>query len=326
MVKHVLVTGGAGFIGSNLIREILSHGDKVWAVDNLSTGRLKNLAPFEGNAKFRFSEADLTEWDELGAAVKWADRIYHMAATVGQRRVLANPIPTISGNIRGCELILQAIHDQKAHARLLIASTSEVYCHSATDPDGKISETADLVFFSGQFVQETYPVSKLVNEIMGLSYAATSGIHCAIARLFNTIGVNQCSTYGMVVPSFIEQALANKPMTVFGDGKQSRSFSDVRDTVKALVLLLESPESNGQIVNVGHDKECSILQLAELIKKMTGSSSKIEFLSYQEAYGIDEFTDVRRRRPNLAKLAAITGFTDRYTLEDTISEILKSYS
>lgn len=322
MSKHVLITGGAGFIGSNLANRLLSQGDEVWVVDNLQTGLLKNIEPFRENPKFRFSESDICHWEELETAVAWADRIYHLAATVGQKRVLTHPISTISGNIRGCEVLLEAMAKVQSKARLLISSTSEVYFHSKEDSDGTVAETADIIFHSGKFLQETYPMSKLVNEIMVLCYANKTGLHCTIGRLFNTIGVNQVSTYAMVVPTFVEQALSNKPLTVFGDGKQTRSFIDVRDTVSALNLLLESEGSKGQIVNVGNDKECSINELAELIKKITGSHSEIRYLTYKEAYGV-EFFDVRRRCPNLKKLVALTGFTHQYTLEETIKEIIK---
>ncbi len=324
MAHHVLITGGAGFIGSNLAELLLSKGDKVWVVDNLQTGQMKNIQPFEKNKNFQFSNADICEWDELKKAVQWADRIYHLAANIGQKKVLANPLQTISNNIRGCEVILDAMHATKSKAKILISSTSELYYHSENDSEGRVKENAMIKFHSGKFRQEAYSLSKLVNEVMLLGYAHAMGIHCVIARVFNTIGVNQCATYGMVVPSFIEQALANQPLTVFGDGKQKRSFSDVRDTVQALYLLLESPEAKGEVVNVGNDVECSILDLAKLVKEITKSASEIKFLSYQEAYGVDEFEDVRRRRPNLHKLKSLTGFTPVYSLKETINEILST--
>jgi UDP-glucose 4-epimerase len=323
MSNRVLITGGAGFIGSNLANFLLAQGDEVWVVDNLQSGLLKNIAPFRENPKFRFSESEICQWKELETAVAWADRIYHLAANVGQKMVLAHPISTISTNIRGCEVLLEAMGRVQSKARLLITSTSEVYFHSEEDADGKVAETADMIFQSGKFLQETYPISKLVNEITTLCYANKTGAHCTIARLFNTIGVNQRSTYAMVVPSFIEQALANKPMTIFGDGEQTRSFCDVRDIVRAIHLLIESDGSRGQIVNVGRDKECSINELAEVVKRITNSSSEVRYLTYQEAYGVD-FHDVRRRCPNLKKLVALTGFTHEYTLEDTIKEIINN--
>lgn len=324
MAHHVLITGGAGFIGSNLAELLLSKGDKVWVVDNLQTGQMKNIQPFEKNKHFRFSNADICDWKELKEAVSWADRIYHLAANIGQKKVLANPLQTICGNIKGCEVILDAIHQTKSKARILISSTSEVYYHSESDSEGRVKEHTMIKFPSGKFRQEAYPLSKLVNEVMLQGYAHAFGIPCVVARIFNTIGVNQCATYGMVVPTFIEQALANQPFTVFGDGEQKRSFSDVRDTIQALYLLLESSNADGEIVNVGNDSECSINDLAKLVKEITNSSSEVKYLTYQEAYGVDEFEDVRRRRPNLTKLKKLTGFTHSYTLKETIQEILKS--
>lgn len=324
MGQRVLITGGAGFIGSNLAELLLSKGDKVWVVDNLQTGQMKNILPFEENKNFRFSLANLCDWNQLEEAVSWADRIYHLAANIGQKKVLANPLQTISNNIKGCEVVLDAMQKTKSKARLLISSTSEVYYHSDIESDGKVREHNMIKFHSGRFRQESYPLSKLVNEVMILGYANAFGGHCVIARIFNTIGVNQCATYGMVVPTFVEQALAGQPLTVFGDGEQKRSFSDVRDTTQALYRLIESPETDGEIVNVGNDVECSINELAQLVKEITNSSSEIKHLSYQEAYGVDDFDDVRRRRPCISKLKKLTGFTPSYSLEETIHEILKS--
>jgi UDP-glucose 4-epimerase len=285
---------------------------------------MKNIQPFEKNKNFRFSKADVCHWKEIEKAVLWADRIYHLTANLGQKKVLANPLETIKNNIRGCEVVLEAIHSTKSKARILLTSTSEVYYHSDRDSEGRVKEDTFIKFPSGKFRQESYPLSKLVNEVMLLGYAHAFRIHCVVARVFNTIGVNQCSTYGMVVPTFVEQALTNQPLTVFGDGKQARSFSDVRDTVKALTLLMESPKSKGEIVNVGNDSECSINDLAKLVKEITNSSSEVKYLTYQEAYGVDEFEDVRRRRPDLTKLKELTGFTHSYTLKETLKEILKS--
>lgn len=320
--KNILVTGGAGFIGSNLVADQLAKGRHVRVVDNLITGRMNNLEASLKNPALHFEQADLDTWKNLAEAVEWADCIFHMAASVGQRFVLGNPIYTITNNIQGCEAILKAMEKVNSKARLLIASTSELYCHSQENPDGTVSEDAVISIHSDNFLQETYPISKLVNEIMTLSFAYEKGLHCTIARIFNTIGVNQTGIYGMVVPTFIRQALNHEPLTVYGDGLQSRSFSDVRDTITALDLLLNTSESKGQIVNVGNDKECSIIELANLVKRKTNSQSKIIYMSYQEAYGVP-FTDVRRRQPNLQKLKRLTNFQQRWSLEDSIDSILQ---
>lgn len=320
--KHVLITGGAGFIGSNLVSDQLAKGHEVCVIDNLVTGRINNIESHLKNPALRFIEGDIVECKNLSEVVEWADWIFHMAASVGQRYVLNNPIHTLSNNICSCEMILKVMSEFNPHARLLIASTSELYCNSRENPDGTVSEDAIISIQSENFLQETYPVGKLVNEIMAQSFAYEKGLDCTVVRIFNTIGINQTSTYGMVVPTFIKQALNHQPITVYGDGLQSRSFADVRDTIRALDLLLETPATKGEIINVGNDKECSILDLAHLIKRKTNSRSTIIHLSYQEAYGVP-FKDVRRRQPDLKKLKRLTGYQERWTLEDTIDSILE---
>ncbi len=322
--KNILITGGAGFIGSNMAVHQLAKGNAVWAVDNLMTGRKSNIEPLLLNPAFRFEEADLAAWKHLPKAVEWADYIFHFAASIGQRFVLNNPVYTITNNIRSCEEILKAMDKVNHNARLLVISTSELYCHSEENPDGTTSEDAIICFLSNNFLQDTYPVSKLVNEVMALSYGYEKGLHCTIARIFNTIGANQCSTYGMVVPTFIEQALNNKPITIYGDGLQSRSFSDVRDTIRALDLLLQAPDSKGEIVNVGNDVECTILELANLVRKKTNSKSEIVYMNYKDAYGVP-FVDVRRRQPDLTKLKRLTNFEPQWTLENTIEYLIELF-
>lgn len=321
--EHILVTGGAGFIGSNMVAHQLAKGHEVWAVDNLITGRKSNIEPFLSNPNFRFTDADLSTWDGLKDAVKWAGYVFHLAGSVGQKFVLKNPVHTITNNIHSCETVLKALEKFNTKARMLIISTSELYCHSKENPDGTVSEDAVMSFLPGNFLQDTYPVGKFVNEVMAMSYAYEKNMHCTIARIFNTIGVNQSSSYGMVVPTLIEQAINNKPLTVYGTGEQTRSFSDVRDTVTALDMLLRS-NSKGEIVNVGNDKECKIIDLANLIRKKTQCKSEIVFIPYKDAYGAF-FVDVDRRQPNLSKLKKLTGFEHKWTLDDTIDSILKYY-
>lgn len=318
--KKVLITGGAGFIGSNLVLHHLEQGDDVWVVDNLQTGRIENIQPYKSNSRFRFDEADLRTWQGLEEAITWATHIYHMIADVGQRYVIAHPVDTLSNNIESFERVLQIMCKVESKAKILLSSTSEIYGHSLTSSDGCIDENVLVSFPSGKFLQQTYPISKLVNEVMALSYVHERGLQCVIARIFNTIGLNQTSTYGMVFPNFIEQALTGRPITVYGDGKQSRSFSNVKDTINGLTLIIENPNCKGQIINVGNDRECSILELAELIKKLTNSSSEITFIPYKQAYGID-FVDIRKRRPNLTKIKELTGYEPRWTLEETIHEV-----
>lgn len=320
---HVLVTGGAGFIGSHLVEYHLSRGDRVHVVDDLSTGALSNIKPFEDHADFRFDEADMLLWPGLEKAVAWADRIYHMAAVVGMKRVLAEPTKVLAINIAGCERLLRAVRSGGWRPTVVLASTSEVYgagMHERNRHEN-FEEDADLIFHSGVLSRQNYALSKLADEALGLSYAKKFGLRVIIARLFNTIGPRQTGRYGMVVPRFVEQAVAGTPITVFGDGLQTRSFCDVRDVVLSLDLLAQSPECYSQIVNVGHDREISILHLAELVRQRAHSRSPVRMVSYEEAYG-EPFEDCRQRRPVLDKLRSLTGFEHRWRLEDTLDELI----
>lgn len=315
----VLVTGGAGFIGSHLVKEHLKKGDEIWVVDNLSTGRIENLDEITHHPLFRFSRADLRVWQDLQEAIEWADWVYHMAAIVGQKVVIAHPVSVITENIQGCERVLEAIGEKNGSCKLLIASSSEVYGYEGTS---SFREDALIGFPSRECIQVNYPLSKLVNEAMCLSYFSEKGLDVVIARLFNTTGPNQTGRYGMVVPRFVDQALKNQPITVYGDGKQTRSFCDIRDTVCLLQTLMSSPNTRGEIYNVGNDREISILALALLIKKITDSNSKVVHVSYEEAYQI-AFRDTQRRCPDLEKVKKEFSFLPKWSLEETIEEIVQ---
>lgn len=316
---HVLITGGAGFIGSNLAEFHLGRGDKVHVVDDLSTGSLQNIASFLPHSAFRFDQADILTWAGLAQAVEWADRIYHMAAVVGVRRVLADPVKVMSTNMAGTERVLRAVHGGGWNPQVLVASSSEVY---AFNPKAVFAETDDVVLRSGGRLRWSYAVTKLADEFLAFSYARHYGLDIKIVRLFNTTGPNQTGAYGMVVPNFIRQAVRGEAVTVFGDGRQTRSFCDVRDTVAMLDALCERPEASGEIVNVGNDQEIPIGELARLIIARAGSTSEILTVPYREAYG-EEFEDVTHRRPDLTKLRALTGFTPQWTLESTIDDLIR---
>ncbi|MCX6989682.1 MAG: NAD-dependent epimerase/dehydratase family protein [Chlamydiae bacterium] len=322
-MKNILVNGGAGFIGSHLVKYHLDKGSSVWAIDNLSSGSLSNIEPVLSHKNMRFTQGDLCSCPELQEAVEWSDRIYHMAAVVGQYNVVTYPVETLSTNITTCERVLALMAQTKKKTRLLLPSSSGVYLHSPIPQGGANIEEEMLSLPSGHFIQESYCLSKIVNEVMSLSYVHEKKIHCTIARLFNTIGVHQTGRYGMVVPRLIDQALKGEPLTIYGTGLQTRSFFNVHDTVVGLELLLENPESIGQIYNLGSEEECSILDLAHRILKKTNSSSKIQYVPYKEAYGID-FIDVEKRRPDLKKMRALTGFNASWTLDQTLDEIIAS--
>ena len=315
---NVLITGGAGFIGSNLASFYLERGDSVYVVDNLSTGTIQNILSMLHNPAFRFAEADIMVWNDLNDAINWADRVYHMAAIVGVKKVLEDPRHVIEIIIAGAEKIFRAVARVRPDTQIIVASSSEVY---GFNTNTSYAETDDIVLRSGARLRWCYAVTKLADEYLAYSYMFKSGIKVVIARLFNTIGRHQTGKYGMVVPTFVRQAVQNLPITVYGDGTQTRSFCDVRDTVTALDLLASHPLANGEIVNVGNDKEISILDLANLVVERAGSSSKLKFLTYAEAYGM-EIDEIMRRRPVLDKLHTMTGFQPKWSLVNTIDSLI----
>ncbi|MBW8329336.1 MAG: GDP-mannose 4,6-dehydratase [Thiobacillus sp.] len=316
---HVLITGGAGFIGSHLAERHLANGDQVYVVDNLSTGSLANIESFRCNPAFRFAEADILHWNGLDKAVAWADRIYHMAAVVGVKKVLQDPVAVMAPNMTGTERILRAIHLGGWNPQVVIASTSEVYGFNEKD---SFAETDNIVLPSAGRLRWAYAVTKLADEFLAFSYARKYNLNIVVVRLFNTIGPNQVGHYGMVVPSFVKQAINNEPLTVYGEGRQTRSFCDVRDTVVALDRLAGCPEAWGEVVNVGNDQEISIRDLASLIVQRAHSASALQYISYKDAYG-EEFEDVTHRRPVLNKLRALTGFTPEWRLSDTLDDLIE---
>lgn len=315
---HILITGGAGFIGSHLAERHLEAGDKVYVVDNLSTGSLENIAPFRPNPSFRFAEADILRWRELPEAVAWADRIYHMAAVVGVKKVLEDPVSVMSTNMTGTENLLRAIRHGGWNPQVVIASTSEVY---GFNPKPAFSEEDQIVLPSAGRLRWAYAASKLADEFLAFAYARKYGLSIVVARLFNTIGPRQVGHYGMVAPTFVRQAVRSDPITVYGDGLQTRSFCDVRDTSAALDLLAGTPAAFGEVVNVGNDQEISIRDLAALVSRLAKSSSQPVFIPYKDAYG-EEFEDVSHRRPILDKLRSLTGFAPRWALSDTLEDLI----
>ncbi|MDO9466142.1 MAG: GDP-mannose 4,6-dehydratase [Thiobacillus sp.] len=316
---HVLITGGAGFIGSHLAERHLAQGDQVYVVDNLSTGSLNNLDAFRGHPGFRFAEADILNWNALDQAVAWADRIYHMAAVVGVKKVLEDPVAVMATNMSGTERILRTIQSGGGNPQVVVASSSEVY---GLNPQDSLAETDNIVLPSAGRLCWADAVTKLADEFLAFSYARQYGLNIVVARLFNTIGPRQIRHYGMVVPSFVSQAVAHEPLTVYGEGLQTRSFCDVRDTVVALDRLAACPAAWGEVVNVGNDEEISIRDLAKLIVQRTQSASPVHFISDKDAYG-EEFEDVTHRRPALNKLRALTGFAPEWTLRDTLDDLIE---
>jgi len=341
---HILVTGGAGFIGSHLVENHIKKGDKVHVVDDLSSGSIENILPFMKNNQLIFDNEDILKWPGLDKAVAWSDRIYHMAAVVGVFKVLEDQIKVLSVNISATEKLLQAAYNGKCNPQIVLASSSEVYGHGLhckrffdnradfkMDKDDinerrkytieEFKEDMEPMVGSSAVSRWNYSISKLADETFGLSFARMYNMHVIVIRLFNTIGPRQTGRYGMVVPRFVKQAVSGSTLTVFGDGLQMRSFCDVRDTIGALDLLANNPESKGQIVNVGNSREITIKELAEMVKERAGSDSQIEYVPYDKAYG-DYFEETYRRRPNLEKLYRLTNFKHQWTLEDTLDDLI----
>jgi UDP-glucose 4-epimerase len=316
----VLITGGAGFIGSHLAEMHLLRGDKVHVVDDLSTGAMANIDCFLGRPKFRFDHADLLAWPGLGRAVAGVDRIYHMAAVVGMFRVLREPVETTRVNVLGCERLLHAVARSGRRPQIVLPSSSSVYGRASYED---LHERADIVASPGAPLLN-YALSKLTNEVQGRAYAEKFELPIVIARLFNTVGPRQSGLYGFVVPRFVQQAVSGQPITVFGDGTQTRSFCDVRDTVAMLDTLAATPAAYGVPVNVGNLQEITIRELAELICERTGSSSSLQFIPYAQAYG-QSFEQIPQRRPILDRLFALTGYRHRWPLYKTIDELARHY-
>jgi UDP-glucose 4-epimerase len=310
--SHVLVTGGAGFIGSHLVERLLAEGKRVVVLDDLSTGSLENLQAVREHPGLRVVVAKISLCGELAEWVAGAECIYHLAAAVGVDLVVKSPIHVLETNLHETEVLLEAA--APARVPLLLASTSEVYGKSRKAAFG---EEDDLLIGPPHHARWGYACSKLMDEFLALAYAREQGLPVVIARLFNTVGPRQTGRYGMVLPRFIAAARANRPLQVFGDGRQTRCFCHVRDTVEALVRLQNCAAARGEIFNVGSTEEISILNLARLVIEILGSRSTIEFVPYTRAYA-PGFEDMRRRRPLTDKLFAVTGFRPATPLREII--------
>jgi len=316
----ILITGGAGFIGSHIADLHLKKGDEVFVIDNLSTSSENNIKPFLNNPKFYFEKADLLTWANLPRQVAWADRIYHMAAMVGMYQLLANPVETLITNILGCERMLSTINQNNLSARVIVASSSEIY--GPTDKE-LLNEDDLLLFKSAAHSKWVYANSKFTDEIFSLAYARSKGVKVTPIRFFNTIGPRQNGFYGMVVPRFVEQAINNETITVYGSGEQTRSFCDVRDTVVALDLIASNPAAIGEVINVGQDQPITMNNLAKMIKRLSNSNSNIAHIPYKEAYG-QEYEDILHRRPDLTKFYRFTSYHFSWHLEKTLEDLINA--
>lgn len=317
MKKRIMITGGAGFIGSHLCEGLLEGGYDVVAIDNLSTGRLENINHLRGQPHFQFVREDITNLQVLDRLSSQADIIVHLAAAVGVQLIVQNPVHTIQTNIMGTEAVLSTAN--RYGCKVLIASTSEVYGKGVKIP---FSEEDDRLMGSTTHSRWSYAASKAVDEFLGLAYHRQYGLPVVVLRFFNTVGPRQTGRYGMVIPRFINQALNNQPLTVYGDGGQSRCFCDVADIVWAVQELMENPTAVGQVFNLGSNEEIKILDLAKKVIARTNSKSEITFIPYEEAYA-PGFEDMRKRVPSLKKLRDLIGFSPHYSLDQILDRIIE---
>ncbi len=315
MAQRILITGGAGFIGSHLAEAFLAAGYEVTILDNLSTGRFENIAHLVGRPGFRFALASIQNAVVLDRLASEADGIVHLAAAVGVQLIVERPVHTIETNIMGTEAVLQAA--ARYRARVVLASTSEVYGKGVRVP---FREDDDVVLGPTDKSRWAYAASKMVDEFLALAYYREKGLPVVIARLFNTVGPRQTGRYGMVVPRFVSQALRGVPLTVYGDGTQSRCFCDVSDTVRALVGLTTHPDAVGRVFNVGSQEEISIRDLAERVLAVTGSRSPIHFIPYDQAYA-PGFEDMARRVPDTGRIEALLGWRPQIALDTTLTRV-----
>jgi UDP-glucose 4-epimerase len=310
-----LITGGAGFIGSHLAERLLGRGDHVVLLDNLSTGSVENIRHLKSNERMSYHFDDIENRQLVAELVDDADIVVHLAAAVGVKLIVESPVRTIETNVNGTQMILEAAY--KKRKLVLTASTSEVYGKNTNVP---FHEDADLVLGATTKGRWSYAASKALDEFLALSYWKEKHLPVIVVRLFNTVGPRQTGRYGMVLPNFVKSALDQVPIQVYGNGKQSRCFCDVRDTVEGLIRLMDTDKSIGEVVNVGNTEEVSIGELAKLVKQRTASSSVIEFIPYDKAYE-PGFEDMMRRVPCVDKLHALTGFRPQTPLNEIIDRV-----
>ena len=318
-MTHALITGGAGFIGSHLAERLLAEGQQVTIIDNLSTGQLANIAHLEGDPCFHYAIEDIRNIHVMDRLVSECDVIYHLAAAVGVHKIISEPIETIETNIGGTEVVLKTA--RRYRKKVLIASTSEIYGKGVRFP---FHEDDDRVMGPTSRSRWSYAESKAIDEFLALAYHKEVGLPVVIFRLFNTIGPRQTGQYGMVVPRFVQAALARQTLRVYGDGEQQRCFCNVRDVVDAIYRLAQTPEAVGDVFNIGSNEEVTMMELAQRVRGRVNSPSDIALIPYDEAYEAG-FEDFRRRVPSTDKLRQFTGWTPTTTLDETIDQIVAYY-
>jgi UDP-glucose 4-epimerase len=312
-----LITGGAGFIGSHLSERLILQGHRVTVLDDLSTGSLDNLSALAGHPRFEFVQGSVLSRGLVGRLVAASDRVIHLAAAVGVRRILQDPLSSLKINIDGCDNVLSACAE--SGKGVLIASTSEVYGKNDAE---SLCEDADSILGPASIERWSYATAKKLDEFLALAYHASYGIPVIVTRFFNIVGPRQSARYGMVLPAFVRSALAGDPIRVFGDGDQTRNFTYVDDCIDALSRLLDNPASNGKVFNIGGSEEISIQALAERVRSAADSSSRIELVSYKEAYPEGSFEDMRRRVPCICLIRGLTGWVPTTSLDAIIRKTI----
>jgi UDP-glucose 4-epimerase len=318
-MSRSLITGGAGFVGSHLAEVLLSRGEEVFVIDDLSTGRIDNIELLKTNPKFRYVIDSVHNEPLLAELIDRCDVIYHLAAAVGVKLIVESPVNTIETNVHGTEVVLKLANKKKK--KVLITSTSEVYGKSTSVP---FREDQDLVLGPPTKGRWSYACSKAIDEFLAIAYWHEKRLPVVIVRLFNTVGPRQTGRYGMVIPNFVQQALNGEPITVFGDGTQSRAFGYVGDVVRALADLGRQPQAVGEVFNIGNTNEITMNALAELIKQMTGSKSDIVHIPYDQAYE-QGFEDMPRRVPDISKIQRLIGYQPTVDLEQILERVIAAF-
>ena len=324
-MTHALITGGAGFIGSHLAEALLARGDSVTVIDDLSTGQFANIEHLIGNPRFRCAIESITNEMVLDRLTSECDVIFHLAAAVGVQLIIQNPVRTIETNVMGTEAVFKAA--LRYRAKVLVASTSEVYGKSGRVP---FAEDDDITLGATSRNRWAYAATKMVDEFLALAYHQEHGLPVVVFRLFNTVGPRQTGRYGMVIPNFVRQALAGEPLTVFGDGSQSRCFCNVSDSVRAIVGLADAPDAVGQVFNIGSTEEVSIMQLAQRTLALAngnadGWQQHVRLVPYDQAYA-PGFEDMQRRVPDIGRIGHAIGWTPEISLDETLRQVIDSFA
>lgn len=319
-----LITGGAGFIGSHLADQLIDEGHEVTVIDNLSTGKLANINHLRDNPKFRIKVASVMDYHTMEQLVEECDHIFHLAAAVGVKLIMENPVETIITNVQGTENVLKlaSYYDKK----VLIASTSEVYGKLMEGNNGvsRLREDGDWQLGPTNKRRWAYACSKAMDEFLSMAYFDEKKLPVVVVRFFNTVGPRQTGTYGMVIPNFVQKALLNEPIQVHGDGEQTRCFTYVKDAVGAIVNLMNTDGAEGEVFNIGGEEEISINELASRVKELTDSSSEITHIPYENVYG-KGFEDMRRRTPDLSKIRNAIGYEPTHTTDDILASVIKFF-